>query len=66
MSSERPARTTEELPTQLQRLAQDLNGFLDCLNGLPEGKQHWISSTITVLEMNLKYWASCLKQYTGS
>ena len=57
--------TAGELPNHLRQLATDLKLFVDRLNKLPEGKHHWLNSTITILASNLKYWASCLTQYTG-
>ncbi|GJE97468.1 WD40 repeat domain-containing protein [Phanerochaete sordida] len=55
----------EDFPDQLQGLAEDVIIFLDCLNEFPEFTDEGVNTSITSLEGDLKYWASCLKAYEG-
>jgi WD repeat-containing protein 26 len=72
----------EDFPVQLQKLADDLVAFLDCLNEFPEFTDEALNAAIIALEGDLKvsatftrtvfdtqslqYWASCLKAYEGT
>lgn len=53
----------EDFPDQLQGLAEDVIIFLDCLNEFPEFTDEGVNTSITSLEGDLKYWASCLRAY---
>ena len=55
----------EDFPEHLAGLADDVITFLDCLNEFPEFTDESINASIIALEGDLKYWASCLKAYTG-
>lgn len=55
----------EDFPEQINGLADDVITFLDSLNEFPEFTDESIDASITALEGDLKYWASCLKAYEG-
>ncbi|KAG8788487.1 hypothetical protein FRC12_014528 [Ceratobasidium sp. 428] len=54
-------RELEDLPTELESLATDLRALIDSLQGLPECREQ----PITTLEADLKYHASCLRDFEG-
>ncbi|GLB42232.1 putative WD domain, G-beta repeat [Lyophyllum shimeji] len=55
----------EFFPEQLEALAADVATFLRCLNEFPEFTDEAVNTSIHSFEGDLKYWASCLKEYTG-
>ncbi|KAF8069027.1 hypothetical protein FPV67DRAFT_1607451 [Lyophyllum atratum] len=55
----------EFFPEQLEALATDVATFLNCLNEFPEFTDEAVNASIRSFEGDLKYWASCLKEYTG-
>ncbi|KAG8790502.1 hypothetical protein FRC12_011734 [Ceratobasidium sp. 428] len=54
-------RELEDLPTELESLATDLRALIDSLQGLPECREQ----PIATLEADLKYHASCLRDFEG-
>ncbi|RDB27816.1 hypothetical protein Hypma_002286 [Hypsizygus marmoreus] len=55
----------EFFPEQLEALATDVATFLNCLNEFPEFTDEAVNASIRSFEGDLKYWASCLKEYAG-
>ncbi|KAF5379166.1 hypothetical protein D9615_006004 [Tricholomella constricta] len=55
----------EFFPEQLEALAKDVATFLGCLNEFPEFTDEAVNASIRSFEGDLKYWASCLKEYAG-
>ncbi|KDQ09097.1 hypothetical protein BOTBODRAFT_535641 [Botryobasidium botryosum FD-172 SS1] len=55
----------EALPEELDLLAKDLNTFLDHLNEIPEFTEEVVNASALVFQGNLKYRASCLREYSG-
>ncbi|CAK5261896.1 unnamed protein product [Mycena citricolor] len=55
----------ELFPQQFEALAENLATFGRCLNEFPEFNDESINASITSFEGDLRYWASCLKVYSG-
>ncbi|KDQ32012.1 hypothetical protein PLEOSDRAFT_1035373 [Pleurotus ostreatus PC15] len=55
----------EDFPHQLESLGVDVTTFLDCLNEFPEFTDEAVNASILSFEADLKYWASCLREYQG-
>ncbi|KAF9457745.1 hypothetical protein BDZ94DRAFT_1326045 [Collybia nuda] len=55
----------EFFPDQLNALATDVTTFLNCLNEFPEFTDEAVNASILSFEGDLRYWASCLKEYAG-
>ncbi|KAF9568278.1 WD40 repeat-like protein [Agrocybe pediades] len=53
----------EMFPEQLEALAKEVTTFLKCLNEFPEFTDEAVNTSILSFEGDLKYWASCLKEY---
>lgn len=52
----------EELPHQFELLARD---FLHFLHNIPELTDEGLNANVLNFEADLKYWASCLKEFEG-
>ncbi|KAG8690095.1 hypothetical protein FRC08_010673, partial [Ceratobasidium sp. 394] len=55
----------EELPGEMEALAKDLHEFLDRLNDVPEFTDEAVNASIMAFEDDLKYRASCLREFEG-
>ncbi|KAF8648232.1 hypothetical protein AX16_006314 [Volvariella volvacea WC 439] len=55
----------ENFPEHLEALAKDVTAFLNSLNEFPEFTDEAVNASILAFEGDLKYWASCLKEYQG-
>ncbi|KAG5638343.1 hypothetical protein H0H81_000586 [Sphagnurus paluster] len=55
----------EFFPEQLEALAQDVATFVHCLNEFPEFTDEAVNVSIRSFERDLRYWASCLREYAG-
>ncbi|KAF8510291.1 WD40 repeat-like protein [Hysterangium stoloniferum] len=55
----------ENFTDQLEHLAQDITTFLECLNEFPEFTDEAVNTSIVAVEGDLKYWASCLRDFEG-
>ncbi|KAF8636918.1 hypothetical protein AX17_003169 [Amanita inopinata Kibby_2008] len=55
----------EDFPAQFEALAADVTTFLNCLNEFPEFTDEAVNASILSFEGDLKYWASCLREYVG-
>ena len=55
----------ESMPDELELLAEDLNTFLECLNQIPEFSDEAVNTSVTSFQNDLKYWASCLRDFKG-
>ncbi|KAF5311124.1 hypothetical protein D9619_008077 [Psilocybe cf. subviscida] len=55
----------ESFPEQLEFLAKEVTTFLRCLNEFPEFTDEAVNASILSFEGDLKYWSSCLKEYSG-
>jgi len=55
----------ESMPDELELLAEDLNTFLECLNQIPEFSDEAVNTSVTSFQDDLKYWASCLRDFKG-
>ncbi|KAH6908348.1 quinon protein alcohol dehydrogenase-like superfamily [Coprinopsis sp. MPI-PUGE-AT-0042] len=55
----------EDFPDQLEQLAKDVRTFLNCLNEFPEFTDEAVNASILSFEGDLRYWASCLREYAG-
>ncbi|TFK73519.1 WD40 repeat-like protein [Pluteus cervinus] len=55
----------EKFPEQLDALAKDVITFLNCLNEFPEFTDEAVNASILAFEGDLRYWASCLQEYSG-
>lgn len=55
----------EKLPQEMEILAKDLHEFLDRLNDVPEFTDEAVNASITAFEDDLKYRASCLREFEG-
>ncbi|EAU89752.2 hypothetical protein CC1G_07477 [Coprinopsis cinerea okayama7 len=55
----------EDFPEQLELLARDVRTFLNCLNEFPEFTDEAVNASILSFEGDLRYWASCLREYSG-
>ncbi|TFK23802.1 hypothetical protein FA15DRAFT_757007 [Coprinopsis marcescibilis] len=55
----------EDFPEQLEMLAKDVKTFLNCLNEFPEFTDEAVNASILSFEGDLRYWASCLREYSG-
>ncbi|KAF8599354.1 WD40 repeat-like protein [Ceratobasidium sp. AG-I] len=65
-SSSKPRLSDIELlPQELEHMAKDLHTFLDCLNDVPEFTDETINASIQEFEGDLKYRASCLRDFEG-
>lgn len=56
----------ESMPDELELLAEDLNTFLECLNQIPEFSDEAVDTSVTSFQNDLKYWASCLRDFKGT
>jgi WD repeat-containing protein 26 len=56
----------EKFPEQFELLAKDLLSFLHFLHDIPEFTDEGLNSVVLALEADLKYWASCLKEFEGT
>ncbi|KAF8595383.1 hypothetical protein BDV93DRAFT_564446 [Ceratobasidium sp. AG-I] len=55
----------ENLPQELEGLAEDLVRFLSRLNDLSEFRDEAVNASIEAFEVDLKYVAKCLRGYKG-
>ncbi|KAF9031656.1 WD40 repeat-like protein [Hymenopellis radicata] len=55
----------EDFPKQFAALANDVTTFMDCLNEFPEFTDEAVNASISAFQGDLKYWASCLREYNG-
>lgn len=55
----------EEFPNQFELLAHDLVTFLHFLHDIPEFRDESLNASVLSFEADLKYWASCLKEFQG-
>ncbi|RPD69483.1 WD40 repeat-like protein [Lentinus tigrinus ALCF2SS1-7] len=55
----------EDFPDQLVYLARDFNTLLEYTNDFPESVDDRLNAAISLLDDDLKYWASCLRTYKG-
>lgn len=55
----------EEFPLQFKLLAKDLVTFLHFLHDIPEFRDESLNASVLSFEGDLKYWASCLKEFEG-
>ncbi|KAG8707654.1 hypothetical protein FRC09_001682, partial [Ceratobasidium sp. 395] len=55
----------EDLPREMESLAKDLHEFLDRLNDVPEFTDEAVNAAIMAFEDDLKYRASCLREFEG-
>lgn len=56
----------ETFPEQFELLAHDLVTFLHFLHDIPEFRDESLNASVLSFEGDLKYWASCLKEFDGS
>lgn len=56
----------EAMPYELELLADDLNTFLECLNQIPEFNDEAVNSSVISFQNDLRYWASCLRDFRGN
>ncbi|KAG9016041.1 hypothetical protein FRB90_003765 [Tulasnella sp. 427] len=64
----RVARLTSDLeafPEQFEQLAHDLVTFLHFLHDIPEFRDECLNASVLSFEGDLKYWASCLREFEG-
>ncbi|KAF8591362.1 WD40 repeat-like protein [Ramaria rubella] len=52
-----------DFPEELELLAHDVTTFLECLNEFPEFTDEAVNASIMAFEGDLKYWASCLRDF---
>ena len=55
----------ETFPEQLEHLAREVTTFVRCLNEFPEFTDEAVNASILSFEGDLKYWSSCLREYSG-
>ncbi|KAE9392118.1 WD40 repeat-like protein [Gymnopus androsaceus JB14] len=55
----------EDFPNQFEQLAEEVTTFVNCLNEFPEFTDEAVNASISSFEGDLKYWASCLHNYSG-
>ncbi|KAG8755214.1 hypothetical protein FRC11_006186 [Ceratobasidium sp. 423] len=55
----------EDLPDEMEKLAEDLHAFLNRLNDVPEFTDEAVNSSIMAFEGDLRYRASCLREFEG-
>lgn len=55
----------ESFPDEIEGLAKDTINFLHCLNEFPEFSDETVNASIVAFEGDLKYWASCLREFAG-
>ena len=55
----------ESFPQQLELLSKDLVSFLHFLHDIPEFTDEGLNGVVLSFEADLKYWASCLKEFDG-
>ncbi|KAH7099700.1 WD40 repeat-like protein [Auriculariales sp. MPI-PUGE-AT-0066] len=55
----------ESFPQEIEGLAKDTMSFLDSLNEFPEFCDESVNASIIAFEGDLKYWASCLREFKG-
>lgn len=55
----------EEFPHQFELLAMDLVSFLHFLHDIPEFTDESLTASVFSFQGDLKYWASCLKEFEG-
>ncbi|PPQ86642.1 hypothetical protein CVT25_006826 [Psilocybe cyanescens] len=55
----------ESFPHQFEQLSKEVTTFLRCLNEFPEFTDEAVNASILSFEGDLKYWASCLKEYSS-
>ncbi|KIO23073.1 hypothetical protein M407DRAFT_215440 [Tulasnella calospora MUT 4182] len=55
----------EDFPRQFELLAKDLVTFLHFLHDIPEFRDESLNASVLSFEGDLKYWASCLKEFEG-
>ncbi|KAF8155867.1 hypothetical protein B0H34DRAFT_512681 [Crassisporium funariophilum] len=55
----------ETFPDQFESLGKEVTTFLKCLNEFPEFTDEAVNASILSFEADLKYWSSCLKEYSG-
>ncbi|KAF5368997.1 hypothetical protein D9758_002841 [Tetrapyrgos nigripes] len=55
----------EDFPEQFEKLAVEVTTFVNRLNEFPEFTDEAVNASISSFEGDLKYWASCLKEYEG-
>lgn len=60
-----PNAEAEDLPHELEMLANDVKSFLNFLEEFPEFVDEAVNASITAFQYDLKYRASCLKEYPG-
>jgi hypothetical protein len=60
-----PTIDLEDFPNQFEALAEEVTTFVHCLNEFPEFTDEAVNTSISSFEGDLKYWASCLHNYSG-
>ncbi|KAL1720516.1 hypothetical protein EV715DRAFT_250205 [Schizophyllum commune] len=55
----------EHFPEQFEALAVDVKKFVQSLNEFPEFMDDAVNASVEAFEGDLKYWASCLREYEG-
>ncbi|PPQ66008.1 hypothetical protein CVT24_011952 [Panaeolus cyanescens] len=55
----------ETFPDQLELLSKEVSTFVRCLNEFPEFTDEAVNASIMSFTGDLKYWASCLREYSG-
>ncbi|CAE6415799.1 unnamed protein product [Rhizoctonia solani] len=55
----------EDLPDEMEKLAEDLDAFLMRLNDIPELTDETVDASIIAFEGDLRYRASCLRDFEG-
>ncbi|CAE6415966.1 unnamed protein product [Rhizoctonia solani] len=55
----------EDLPDEMEKLAEDLDAFLKRLNDVPEFTDEAVNLSIMAFEGDLRYRASCLREFDG-
>ncbi|KAG8919921.1 hypothetical protein FRC00_010734 [Tulasnella sp. 408] len=55
----------EKFPEEFEHLARDLVTFLHFLHDIPEFRDESLNASVLSFEGDLKYWASCLREFEG-
>ncbi|KAG8932387.1 hypothetical protein FRC00_014650 [Tulasnella sp. 408] len=55
----------EKFPEEFEELARDLVTFLHFLHDIPEFRDEGLDASVLSFEGDLKYWASCLREFEG-
>ncbi|KAF8327905.1 uncharacterized protein EI90DRAFT_2974806 [Cantharellus anzutake] len=55
----------ERIPLEFERLAIELYEFLECINHISEFAEEAINTSVTSFACDIRYWASCLREFKG-